>query len=291
MKKEKRALRRRLAQSYMSSVISISLVLLLIGVSGFLAVNAGSVSNYFRENIKLAIFFENSATEDESKTIFADILKKSYTKEAIYISKEEGAKEMIDVLGEDFLSTFEVNPIPISIELFLNADYLNSDSLRTIEQQLTAFKSIKEVTYQDSLVKLINENLETAGVVLIIFIALMLFVSVVLINNTVRLNLFSKRFTIYTMKLVGAKRAFIRRPFLNRAVIQGSLSGIISALILGGIVYLIYEDLPELFAILDIKLIVLVLGGIVCVGVLLCLLSTYFIVNRLVSMTGDDIYY
>ena len=291
MKKEKRALRRRLTQSYMSSVISISLVLLLIGVSGLLAVNAGSVSNYFRENIKLAIFFEESTGEDEAKKIFAEIRNKSYTKEATYISKEDGAKEMIDILGEDFLSTFEVNPIPISIELFLNADYLNSDSLRTIVQQLTALSPIKEVIYQDSLVKLINENLETAGVVLIIFIALMLFVSVVLINNTVRLNLFSKRFTIYTMKLVGAKRAFIRRPFLNRAIIQGSLSGIISALILGGIVYLVYEDLPELFAILDIKLIILVLGGIICVGILLCLISTYFIVNRLVSMTGDDIYY
>ena len=291
MKKEKRALRRRLAQSYMSSVISISLVLLLIGVSGLLAVNAGSVSNYFRENIKLAIFFEESAVEDEAKKIFAEIRSKSYTKEATYISKEEGAKEMIDVLGEDFLSTFEVNPIPISIELFLNADYLNSDSLRTIVQQFTALSPIKEVIYQDSLVELINENLETAGVVLVIFIALMLFVSVVLINNTVRLNLFSKRFTIYTMKLVGAKRAFIRRPFLNRAIIQGSLSGSISALILGGIVYLVYEDLPELFAILDIKMIILVLGGIICVGILLCLISTYFIVNRLVSMTGDDMYY
>ena len=291
MKKDKRILNRRLVQSYMSSIISISLVLLLIGISGLLAVNAGSVSDYFRENIKLAIFFEDKATENEAKSIFADIQKKSYAKEVVYISKEDGAAEMMDVLGKDFLSVFEVNPIPISIELFLNANYLHSDSLLVIKRELTALKPIREVTYQDSLVRLINENMEKAGIVMAVFIALLLFVSVVLINNTVRLNLFSKRFTIYTMKLVGAKRSFIRKPFLRRAVAQGLLSGMISSLLLAGVMYLIYEDLPELFAILNVKLIALVLVGIVCVGILLCLISTYFIVNRLVSMTGDDIYY
>jgi len=291
MKKDKRILSRRLVQSYMSSIISISLVLLLIGISGFLAVNAGSVSDYFRENIKLSVFFEDKATESEAKKIFDEIRKKSYAKEAIYISREDGAEEMKEVLGEDFLSFFEVNPIPISIELFLNAEYLDSDSLQVIERQLTSLKSVREVTYQDSLIKLINDNMEKAGLVLGVFIFLMLFVSIVLINNTVRLNLYSKRFTVYTMKLVGAKRSFIRRPFLNRAIIQGLFSGSISAILLAGIVYLVHKDLPELFAILDIKLIVLVLVGIICVGILLCFVSTYFIVNRLVTMTGDDIYY
>ena len=275
----------------MSSIISISLVLLLIGISGFLAVNANSISDYFRENIKLSIFFENETDEKEAKRIFGDIQKRAYVKEAVYISKEDGAEEMKGILGEDFLNMFEINPIPISIDLFLKAEYLDRDSLRVIEQQLTKLKPIREVTYQDSLVRLINENMEKVGLVMAIFILLMLFISVVLINNTVRLNLFSKRFTVYTMKLVGAKRSFIRRPFLNRAIIQGAISGVISALILAGIVYMIYRDLPELFSILNIELIVIVLLGIICAGILLCLISTFFIVNRLVSMTGDDIYY
>ena len=278
-------------QSYMSSIISISLVLLLIGISGFLAVNAGSISDYFRENIKLSIFFENEADENETKKIFADIQKREYVKEAIYISKEDGAEEMKQILGEDFLSMFEINPIPISIDLFLKAEYLEKDSLRIIEQQLLGLKPIQEVTYQDSLVKLINENMEKAGLVMAIFILLMLFISIVLINNTVRLNLFSKRFTVYTMKLVGAKRPFIRRPFLNRSIVQGTISGLISALLLAGVVYMIHRDLPELFAILNLNLIILVFVGIVCAGILLCMISTFFIVNRLVSMTGDDIYY
>ena len=275
----------------MSSIISISLVLLLIGISGFLAVNAGSVSDYFRENVKLSIFFENEANENEAKRIFEDIQKREYVKEAVYISKEDGTGEMKEILGEDFLNIFEINPIPISIDLFLKAEYLERDSLNIIEQQLMSLKPIREVTYQDSLVRLINENMEKAGLVIAIFILLMLFISIVLINNTVRLNLFSKRFTIYTMKLVGAKRSFIRRPFLNRSIVQGAISGLISALLLAGVVYMIHRDLPELFDILDMKLIILVLGGIVCAGILLCLISTFFIVNRLVSMTGDDIYY
>jgi len=291
MKKDKRVLSRRLIQSYMSSIISISLVLLLIGISGFLAVNAGSISDYFRENIKLSIFFENETSEDEAKKVFADIRQREYVKEAVYISREDGAEEMKEILGQDFLNMFEVNPIPISIDLFLKAEYLERDSLSVIEQQLTKLKSVREVTYQDSLVRLINENMEKAGIVMAIFILLMLFISIVLINNTVRLNLFSKRFTIYTMKLVGAKRSFIRRPFLNRSIVQGSISGFISSLLLAGAGYVIYRDLPQLFAILNLELLVLVLIGIICVGILLCLISTYFIINRLVSMTGDDIYY
>ena len=266
-------------------------MLLLIGISGFLAVNAGSISDYFRENIKLAIFFENEINDDEAKRVFADIQKREYVKEAVYISREDGAEEMKEILGQDFLNMFEVNPIPISIDLFLKAEYLERDSLSMIEQQLKKLKSVRDVTYQDSLVRLINENMEKAGIVMAIFILLMLFISIVLINNTVRLNLFSKRFTIYTMKLVGAKRSFIRRPFLRRAIAQGCISGFISALLLAGAGYIIYRDLPQLFAILNLELLVLVLIGIICAGILLCLISTYFIINRLVSMTGDDIYY
>ena len=234
---------------------------------------------------------EGDTSEDEAKSLFLEIKQEPYVKEAVYISKEEGAEEMKEILGEDFLEIFEVNPIPISIELFLKADYLENELLKTIEQQLTSFEHIREVVYHDSLVKLINDNMERAGMVMGIFILLLLFISIVLINNTVRLNLYSRRFIVYTMKLVGAKRSFIRKPFLDNATIQGLFSGLISSLLLSGVVYLIYKDLPELFAILDIKMIAIVLGGIVVIGILLCFISTYFIINRLVSMTGDDIYY
>ncbi len=290
-KREKSIIYRRLVQSYLSSVISITLVLLLVGLTGLLAVNAKSVSDYFRENIKISVLFEDSATNDQVRVVL-DILKgKEYIKRASFISKEDGTKEMIEILGSDFLEIFEVNPIPISIDIFLKAQYLESDSLSDIENEISLMPLVREVVYQESLVNTINNNIERAGLIVIIFIALLLFISFVLINNTIRLNLFSKRFSIHTMKLVGARRAFIRRPLLAKGFVQGLVSGLISAALLIGVVYLIQRDLPDLYKILDINMILLVVASVVFLGILLCVVSTFFIVNRLVSMSGDDMFY
>jgi len=170
---------------------------------------------------------------------------------------------MTDILGGDFLEIFEVNPIPISIDLFLKAQYLEGDSLSEIEEEISSMPLVREVVYQESLVNTINNNMERAGMIIIVFIALLLFISFVLINNTIRLNLFSKRFSIHTMKLVGARRAFIRRPLIAKGFVQGLVSGIISAALLCGVVYLIWQDLPDLYKILDIKMISAVIGSVV----------------------------
>jgi cell division transport system permease protein len=266
-------------------------VLLLAGVTGLLAVNTKSVSDYFRENIKLSIIFNDNADELVTIQTLETLRSKDYVKEAIYISQEEGTNEMKEILGEDFLEIFEVNPIPVSIELFLKAQYIVGDSLAKIEKELSAMPMVREVAYQESLVKIINDNMERAGVVIGVFILLLLFISFVLINNTIRLNLFAKRFIIQTMKLVGARRPFIRKPLLIKALVQGAVSGVISVSMLLGLVYLIKRDLPELYRILDVNMILLVYAGIMVAGILLCVISTFFIVNRLVSMSGDDIYY
>lgn len=290
-KKEKSIIYRRLVQSYLSSVISISMVLLLAGLTGLLAVNTKSVSDYFRENIKLSILFEESASEKQAQIVHGIVRTKEYLKRSDYISKEQGTKEMEEILGSDFLDVFETNPVPISIDIFLKANYLESDSLARISKELSQLPLVREVVYQESLVKTINENMEKAGLVVIIFIGLLLFISFVLINNTVRINLYAKRFSIHTMKLVGAKRSFIRKPFIKKAFVQGFVSGIISVAMLCGIVYIVWRDLPELYKILDLNMIALVFGVVVVLGILLCVISTYLIVNKLVSMSGDDIYY
>jgi cell division transport system permease protein len=290
-KREKSIIYRRLVQSYLSSVISISLVLFLAGLTGLLAVNAKSVSEYFRENIKISILFEDSATDNQAEVVLGILKGKEYIKSATFISREDGTREMTDILGGDFLEIFEVNPIPISIDLFLKAQYLEGDSLSEIEEEISSMPLVREVVYQESLVNTINNNMERAGMIIIVFIALLLFISFVLINNTIRLNLFSKRFSIHTMKLVGARRAFIRRPLIAKGFVQGLVSGIISAALLCGVVYLIWQDLPDLYKILDIKMISAVIGSVVVLGVLLCVISTFFIVNRLVSMSGDDMFY
>ena len=290
-KREKNIVYRRLIQSYLSSVISISMVLLLAGLTGLLAVNAKAVSAYFKENIKISVIFEEIASDEEAKQVFEKLSNKKYVKKADYISKEQGAKEMKEILGEDFLDLFDVNPIPISIDLLLKANYLESDSLALIEKELSSFLLVREVVYQDSLVKVINDNVEKVGYVSAVLIVLLMFISFVLINNTVRLNLYSKRFVVYTMKLVGAKRSFIRKPLLVKGVWQGLISSVISVGLIVVVIYMMERDLPQLFEILDLRMIAVVLAAVPVLGVVLCLVSTFFIANRLVSMSGDDLYY
>lgn len=290
-KKEKGVIFRRLLHSYLSSIISISLVLLIVGVLGVLAVNASAVSSYFKENIRVSVIFEKGTPDSEAQTFMKIVEKESYVKRAEFVSKERGAEEMKKMLGDDFMEVFDVNPIPLSVDLYLKAEYLETDSLKTIATKLSDMPDVREVTYQESLVKVINQNLEKIGVVLSVVLALLLFISFVLINNTVRLNVYSKRFTIQTMKLVGAKRSFIRKPFIRQGIYQGMIAGIISAIMLVAALFVVKSDINQLFVIFDMKLIALVLVGVILAGITICLISTWIVVNKLLSVSADEIYY
>jgi len=290
-KKEKGVIFRRLLHSYLSSIISISLVLLIVGVLGVLAVNASAVSSYFKENIRVSVIFDKGTPDSDAQTFMKIMEKESYVKRVEFVSKEKGAEEMKKMLGEDFLEVFDVNPIPLSVDLYLKAEYLESDSLKTIAAKLTEMPDVKEVAYQESLVKVINQNLEKIGVVLSIVLALLLFISFVLINNTVRLNVYSKRFTIQTMKLVGAKRSFIRKPFIRQGIYQGMFAGLISSIMLVVAMFVVKRDINQLFVIFDMKLIGLVLVGVILAGITICVISTWIVVNKLLSVSADEIYY
>jgi len=290
-RRENKIVVRRLIQSYLSSVISITLVLLLVGIGGVLAVNAKSVSDYFKENIRLSVIFEQNTTEVQARQVMTLLNDKPYVKELKFISKEQGAQEMKSVLGDDFMDVFDLNPIPLSIDMYVHSDYVESDSLSKIKSEILLNPGIKEVVFQESLIETISENIEQIGVILIVFIVLLLFISFVLINNTVRLNVFSKRFNIHTMKLVGAKKSFIRKPFLIQGIYQGLISGIISASLLCFLLFLLERDFQQIYQMLDINLIMAVCAGVVVTGVLLCLISTYLVVNRLLSLPQDELYY
>ncbi len=290
-KREKNIIARRLVHSYLSSIISISLVLLLVGFFALIAVNAKSVSTYFKENINISVILKSEVNEREALAVNKQIEACPSVKGVRYISKEQGTKEMKELLGQSFLNVFETNPIPVSIEVQLKAHYFNPDSLALFTEQMQKIPQVDEVIYQNSLVEAINSNIERVAFILMIFIALLLFISFVLINNTVRLNVYSKRFSIYTMRLVGATRGFIRAPFLVRSLFQGLLSGLIAALVLILIMYLVKEQFAQLFNLFEPKLLLMVLGGIVLLGMLICLICTFFVVNRLVSLNNDDLYY
>ena len=214
-KEENKIIRRRLRNAYASSIISISMVLLLIGVAALLIVNARSVSDYFKENMQLSVLLRQDVTEDQAREYGKSVEALPFIKSTHLVTREEGAAELEEMLGKDFLSVFETSPVPLSIDISLKADYVSADSVAIVRKVLEASPLVEEVEYQQTLVETLNENLAKISVVLSVFILLMLFISFVLINNTVRLNVFSRRFTIHTMQLVGATRAFIRRPFMK----------------------------------------------------------------------------
>jgi len=290
-KRDNRIVARRFIHSWLSSLISITLVLILAGIGGMLAVNARSVSDYFKENIRLSVIFDMNTQEIDALRYTDELSRKDYVKEAKFISKEQGTEEMKSVLGEDFLEVFDLNPVPLSTDLYIKSDYVHPDSLRNIQAEIMMNESVREVVWQESVIELITNNIEKIGVVLAVFIALLLFISFFLVNNTVRLNVFSKRFNIHAMKLVGAKRSFIRKPFIVQGIWQGLVSGILASLALGIIVYFIMADFPQLYNLMNPVYIAAVCAGVIVLGITLCLISTWIVLNRILSLPSDELYY
>ncbi len=290
-KSENNILNGRLLRSYFSSVISISLVLFMVGMVAVLIVNARSVSDYFKENITMSAILTAAADEADASEIADDLHTKPYIKDMKIITRAQGTEEMKEILGADFLDVFEVNPVPVSIELQIDANYISTDSLTVIEAELEEFPMIEDVVYQQSLVELLNANLERIGMVAAVFVALLLFISVVLINNTVRLNVYSKRFTIHTMRLVGATKGFITRPFVGQAFFQGLLAGIIADAGILGTLYLVRNEFYQLFSLFDAYMLAIAMGGTIVLGVFICMISTSVGVRGMISLTKNELYY
>ena len=290
-KSENNILYRRLLRSYFSSVIGISLVLFLVGMAGVLIVNARSVSNYFKENITVTAVLSVEADDADASALADELERAGYIKDVKIITKEEGVEEMKEILGEDFMDVFEVNPVPASLELQISADYISTDSLSVIEEALYAYPAVDDVVYQQSLVELLNANLERIGLIIGVFVLLLLFISVVLINNTVRLNVYAKRFTIHTMRLVGATKGFITRPFVGQAFFQGLISGAVADVFILGALYLIRNEFYQLFSLFDAMLLGAVMAGVVILGMLICMISTSAGVRSLISLNRNELYY
>ena len=286
-----RIMRRRLANAYLSSIISISLVLLLVGLASMLLVNAKSVSDYFKENMQMSVMMKQNVSEDAALSFKTRLDKERYIKSSLFVSKEQGRREMADLLGDDFLDVFETSPIPVSIDVTLNADYVSADSLEVVRTEIAKSPLVDEVVYQRSLVDALNANLSRISLILAVFIGLLLFISFVLINNTVRLNVFARRFTIHTMKLVGATKSFIRAPFLVQSAFQGVFAAVISIIVLVGVLFFVKSEFEQLFEVFRLELLLLVVGIVIVSGLVICVVSTYFVVGKLVSLKKDELYY
>jgi cell division transport system permease protein len=281
----------RLRGSYLTLVISVSLVLFLLGILGLVLINAKELSDYFRESLSFSVMLNDGAKEADIRMLQKDLDAKPYVKLTEYVSKEKAAAKMKEDLGEDFISFLGDNPLPSSIDVYLYAGYTSPDSVAKIEKYVLEYPFVDEVYYEESLLFLINENVRKISLFLLVLSSFLSLIAVTIINNTIRLSIYSKRFLIRTMQLVGATRSFIRKPFLIRSIYHGIIAALIAMILLMGLLYLIETEFFRMVSMESINLL-LVLGVVIIIaGILINVVSTYLSVNRYLSISEDKLYY
>lgn len=282
--------RRRYQSSYFSTVISISLVLFMLGLLGLIVLHAKKLSDYVKENIGFSIILKDNVKEVDIVQLQKALDAASYVKSTERITREQAAKSLQEDLGEDFISFLGYNPLLESIDVRLNADFANNDSIAWIEKELVVNTKIKEVFYQRSLVELVNEKIKTISIVILIFSGLLMLVAIALINNTIRLAIYSKRFIIKSMQLVGATQGFIRKPFLYSGIIQGLFAAVIAIALLMGLLKFFQSKMPELLELYDLELSFSMFGIVAALGIIISLLSTTFAVRKYLKIKTSELY-
>jgi len=280
----------RLRGSYLTLVISVSLVLFLLGILGLVIINAKGLSDYLRESLSFSVIMDDNAREADIRMLQKDLDARPYVKSTEYVSKDEAAAKMKEDLGEDFISFLGDNPLPPSIDVYLYAGYTSPDSVTKVEKYVMEYPFVKEVYYPESLLFLINENVRKISLFLLIISSFLFLIAVTIINNTIRLAIYSKRFLIRTMQLVGATRSFIRRPFLVRSIYHGVLAALTAMLLLMGLLYLVEKEFLLIFSFDSTNLLILLGGFLITVGILINLVSTYMSVNRYLVISEDKLY-
>ncbi|MDP4224112.1 MAG: permease-like cell division protein FtsX [Bacteroidota bacterium] len=289
-RKETNFSKARLKGSYLTLVISVSLVLFLLGVLGLVVINAREVSDYLRESLSFSVMLADDSREADIRMLQKDLDAKPYIKSTEYVSKDEAAEKMKKDLGEDFISFLGDNPLPPTIDVYLYANYTSPDSVSKIEKYVLEYPFVKEVYYPEPLLRLINENIRKISLFLLVLSSILFLIAVTIINNTIRLAIYSKRFLIRTMQLVGATRSFIRKPFLVRSIYHGFLSSLIAILLLMGLLYLIEKELAVMFSFESTNILILLGVTLIIAGILINLVSTYFSVNRYLVISEDKLY-
>lgn len=270
--------------------ISTSLVLILLGIVIFTVLTARNLSSYVKENLTVTLMLTDDISLQESRQLTGKLLKERFTSRTKYISPEQALKEHISAMGADPTEFLGGNPFVGSIEMQLHADYANSDSLRWITKKLKSDPRITDIVYQKDLMDMVNANIRKVSFVLLALAALLTFISFSLINNTVRLGIFSRRFTIHTMKLVGASWAFIRWPFIRLALVEGLVAAIVANAILAGAVYALYTFEADIVVVVDYVVLAITGGSVLFCGLFLTTFCTYLSVNKFLRMKAGDLY-
>ncbi len=290
MTEDKKLVRKTQRSSRVSTVVSISLVLFLLGVLGVLLLHARKISDYVKENIEITILLKSDADSMSVSELYNRISSANYVLGARLVSREEAAEILKKDLGEDFISFLGYNPLFQSIDVRLKAEFADNRTISSFINSVKTHPAVKEIQYQSSLVESINRNLRTITYILLAFSLLLILVSVALINNTIRIALYAKRMLIKSMLLVGATKGFIRSPFIIRSLWNGVLGGIISLILLSGLLYITLQKIPELNLIRDFRLMGIIAGILVGAGILLSLVCTWFAVNKYLRYRTGDLY-
>ena len=281
----------KLRSSYLTLIVSVSLVLFLLGVLGLVLINAQQLSDYLRESLSFSVMVNDDAKEPDIRMLQKDLDAKPYVKSTEYISKDEAALKLKEDLGEDFLNFLGYNPLSPTIDVYLLAEYTHPDSILRIEKYILEYPVVKEVYYQESILHLIDENVKKITVFLLIISTFLFLIAFTIINNTIRLSVYSKRFIIRTMQLVGATRSFIRKPFILRSAFQGFIAALVAMVLLMSLLYFIEREFLVLIAFKSTKLLILLGVSLIISGVLLNVVSTFFSVNRYLNISEDKLYY
>lgn len=283
--------KKRLISSYFSVVLSTTLVLFLLGILGLLVLNTKKVADFYKEKIPMTIFFKDTAKDVEMKQLQKTLALAEYTKSANFVPKEEAAVKLTEELGEDFLAFLGKNPLYNSLDVYLKSEFVSIEELEAIVKELSEKNFVNEVDYDESLVSKLNNNIKTIGLGILIACIFFAVVAALLINSSIRLSVYAKRFTIKTMQMVGATKGFIRKPFIWKSVKMGIIAAILALAGMAAVLYYANESLPQLKLIDDTVLIGAVFAGILVIGIFITLVSSFFATQRFLNLRTDQLYY
>ncbi|MFM7896400.1 MAG: cell division protein FtsX [Flavobacterium sp.] len=282
--------KRRLISSYFSVVLSIFLVLFLLGALGLFVINSKKITNDFKENIPMTVFFDNDANDSIISAFDTEMKNAKFIKEYAFVHKDSAAKNNVDIVGKDFMEFLGFNPLQNSFDIHLKGDYVNADSIKKIERNIRKNEMVSEIIYDKELVDMVNENVTKITFWILIISGILTVVAMLLINSSMRLSIYSHRFTIKTMQMVGATKSFIRKPFIWRSIKLGLIGSGLA--IIGIIALAIYVDglFPSLGIAKDYVSLGIVITGVLGIGILITWISTFFATQRFLNLKTDDLY-
>jgi cell division transport system permease protein len=283
--------KRRLISSYFSVVLSISLVLFLLGLLGLLVLNTKKVADHFKEKIALTVYLKDTAKEVEITQLKQSLSLAEYTKSAAYISKEQAAEEHSAAIGENFMEFLGYNPLQNSIDVYLLADYVSPEKLDEITAEILTKNFVEEVAYDKPLIALLNDNVKKISFWVLIISGLFTFIAVLLINSSIRLSVYAKRFTIKTMQMVGATKHFIRKPFIWKSIKLGLVGAVLAMIGMAVVLFYLNRSFPELQLLQDKLLLGVLFGFIFLMGLFISWISTFFATQRFLNLRTDELYY